>query len=93
MKTLFYFKSLVPVLFALLLVLSPLDVLCADKNTQAPPFQVRKDNEIKQIAPRKPVRIKLHRTANGEYTWDLTGDNADDVIRTDTRLRKMLKFE
>ncbi len=51
------------------------------------------DPEIKQIKPKKPVRIKLRRTVAGEYTWTLTGDNVDEVLRVDTLLRKRLKME
>jgi hypothetical protein len=51
------------------------------------------NQEIQNIKPKKPVRIKLHRNANGEYTWDITGDNPDDVCRADTRLKKLLKIE
>lgn len=56
-------------------------------------IQVKKQPEIQQIRPQKPVRIKLHRTAKGEYTWDLTGDNADEIARIDSKLRKLLKVE
>ncbi len=56
-------------------------------------FQFRKQAEIQQIRPPKPVRVKLHRTAKGEYTWELTGDNADELIQADKKLRKLLKLE
>ena len=55
--------------------------------------QIRKQPEIRQIRPQKPVRIKLHRTAKGEYTWDLTGDNVDEIVKTDRRLRKLLNID
>ncbi|MBF0328808.1 MAG: hypothetical protein HQL10_06595 [Nitrospirae bacterium] len=67
----------------------------AADNPQKPQsqFQFKKNEDVKQIAPRKPVKIKLHRSANGAYNWDLTGDNVDDIIRADARLRKQLKVE
>ncbi|MEW6117221.1 MAG: hypothetical protein AB1553_10020 [Nitrospirota bacterium] len=58
--------------------------------TKAPALQFSKNPQIQQIKPKKPVRIKLHRTAKGEYQWDITGDNADDIVRADERLRKLL---
>lgn len=57
------------------------------------PFQIRKDPELQQIRPKKPVKIKLRRTAKDGYTWELTGDDADEIIRTDKKLRKMLNAQ
>lgn len=53
-------------------------------------FQFKKQPELQQIKPKKPVKIKLRRSAKDEYTWELTGDDAEEIIRTDKRLRKML---
>jgi hypothetical protein len=70
---------------------------CADKNqvshAAAQPLQFSRNQDISQIKPRKPVRIKLHRSAKGEYQWDISGDNADDIVRADRRLRKLLETE
>jgi hypothetical protein len=57
------------------------------------PPRIRKQPEIQQVKPKKPVHIKLKRTAAGKYTWDLTGDNVDEIIRADKRLRKQLHVE
>ncbi len=53
-------------------------------------FPVKKQPELQQIQPKKPVKIRLKRTAKDEYSWELSGDDADDIIRTDQRLRKLL---
>jgi hypothetical protein len=53
-------------------------------------FQIKKEPELQQIRPKKPVNIKLKRTAKGEYSWELSGDDVDEIVRTDQRLRKML---
>ncbi|TAN44804.1 MAG: hypothetical protein EPN22_05490 [Nitrospirae bacterium] len=84
------------ILLAVSLCLLPLSFNTeAADNPQKPQaqFQFKKNEEVKQIAPKRPVRIKLHRSSNGAYNWDLTGDNVDDIIRTDARLRKQLKVE
>ena len=65
---------------------------CAD-NKWPQTFQFTKKPEIQQVKPKKPVKIKLHRNANGEYVWDLTGDSVDDIVRADSRLKKLLKLE
>ena len=56
-------------------------------------FQFKKEPELQQIRPKKPVRIKLRRSPKDEYTWELTGDDADDIIKTDRKLRKMLNAQ
>jgi hypothetical protein len=70
---------------------------CADKNqvshAAVQPLQFSRNQDISQIKPRKPVRIKLHRGAKGEYQWDITGDNADEIVKADRRLRKLLEVE
>lgn len=57
------------------------------------PAQVRKQPEIQQVKPRKPVKIKLKRSPDGKYTWDLTGDDVDQIVRVDKRLKKLLNTE
>jgi hypothetical protein len=56
-------------------------------------LQIRKQPEIQQVKPRKPVRIKLKRSTEGKYTWDLSGDDADEIVKADKRLRKLLNIE
>ena len=53
-------------------------------------FQFKKQTELQQIKPKKPVKIKLRRSAKDEYAWELTGDDADEILKTDKKLRKML---
>lgn len=77
-------------LFITLFALSP---YCALSAEQKQSFQFSQDRQIQQIKPKKPVKIKLHRTPKGEYSWDLTGDNIDEVVQADRRLRKLLRLE
>lgn len=63
--------------------------LSAEKND----LQFSRQPEIQQIRPKKPVKIKVHRNAKGEYSWELGGDNVDEIVNTDKRLRKALKAE
>lgn len=62
-------------------------------SAERPEIQFRKQPEIQQIKPPKPVKIKLHRNNKGEYSWDITGDNLDEIVKTDKKLRKLLKIE
>lgn len=56
-------------------------------------IQIKKQPEIQQIKPKKPVKIKLKRTTEGKYTWDLTGDDVDEIVKADKRLRKLLDIQ
>jgi hypothetical protein len=85
MKKLFFIFTVI--LVSLHLTLIP--VFSADNK----PLQIRKQPEIQQIRPKKPVKIKLKRTGEGKYTWDLTGDDVDELVRADKKLRKLLNLE
>ena len=56
-------------------------------------FQFKKQPEIQQVKPKKPVKLKLKRSAEGKYTWEITGDDVDEIVKADNRLRKLLKIE
>ncbi len=56
-------------------------------------IQFKKQPEIQQVRPQKPVKIKLHRNAKGEYSWDLSGDNVDEIASADRKLRKLLNVQ
>lgn len=66
---------------------------CTEKPQGSQSLQHGKNPEIQQIKPKKPVKIKLKRSAKGEYSWDLAGDSVDDIVKTDKRLRKLLEIE
>jgi hypothetical protein len=80
---------LVFVLAGLFLTFNTETVISADTKS----FQVKKQQEIQQIKPKKPVKIKLKRSAEGKYSWDLSGDDVDEVVRIDKRLKKLLNIE
>ncbi|MBI4685150.1 MAG: hypothetical protein HY755_08110 [Nitrospirae bacterium] len=83
MKKAFFTAIALSVIFAFSISFS------ADKES----FQIKKQPEIQQVKPKKPVKIKLKRSAEGRYTWELSGDDADEIARVDKKLRKLLKVE
>lgn len=85
MKKLFFIFTVI--LVSLHLTLIP--VFSADNK----PLQIKKQPEIQQIRPKKPVKIKLKRTGEGKYTWDLTGDDLDEIVKADKKLRKLLNLD
>jgi len=81
--------------FATLLIISsflffhPMSASAADNKA----MQIKKQTELQQVKPKKLVKIKLKYSPGGKYTWDLTGDNVDEIVRADRRLRKLLNIE
>ncbi len=81
------------VLLRLLFILPFLFTVGSVSAAEKADFQFRKQAEIQQVRPQKPVKIKLHRNAKGEYSWDLNGDNVDEIVSVDRKLRKLLKIQ
>ncbi|MCG6551934.1 MAG: hypothetical protein L7F77_06375 [Candidatus Magnetominusculus sp. LBB02] len=50
-------------------------------------FQYAKDNET-AVKPKKPVSVKLKRSAKGEYSWDIGGTDTKEIIRTNRELQE-----
>jgi len=51
----------------------------------------KKDAKVMQAKPWKVVRIKLKMDAKGEYTWELNGEDVDEVLRVNEKLQQQLK--
>ena len=60
----------------------------SESNEQKSVFQ--RVPEIAEIKPQKPVKIKLKRNYDGNYSWELTGDNANEVIQANKELKESL---
>lgn len=54
-------------------------------------FEFKKQPEIQQIKPKKPVKIKFKRSPENKCSWELSGDDADEIARVDRRLQKLSK--
>jgi hypothetical protein len=46
--------------------------------------------EIAEIRPGSPVKIKLKRNGDGDYSWELSGDDAEKVLKADRKLKEAL---
>ena len=47
--------------------------------------------ELAEIKPEKPVKIKLKRNAGGNYSWELSGNDAEKIIQADKKLRESME--
>jgi len=86
---------LAALIFLLAITVAGLPVtLAAGPAAGQPPLAGPQQNSAQQVSarkqaqPRKPAKIKLQRNAKGDYTWDLTGENVDELLQIDRRLRK-----
>ncbi|GAB6182339.1 hypothetical protein [Thermodesulfovibrio hydrogeniphilus] len=82
-------KGLFAIFMSAFIILFSINTAFAQTQT---PIQ-SKDKVLQYAKPKKPVKIKLHRDKKGEYSWDITGENVDDIIKADKRLRQLLKEE
>lgn len=80
-------KFFLPAILFVVFILS--FAFAADKDN----FKFTKQPDIQQVKPKKPVKIQLKRSAEGKYTWELTGDDVDEIVRADRKLKKLLKVE
>lgn len=64
---------------------------CKDTGGKEQPAVFKQVPEIQEIKPQKPVKIKLKRNTKGKYSWDISGNNAYDVLKADEKLRKGLE--
>lgn len=51
-------------------------------------FKIESLTHVQGVRPEKPVKIKLKRDNQGRYSWELSGDNPEEIIRVDRRLKK-----
>ncbi|MBI4697980.1 MAG: hypothetical protein HY758_03480 [Nitrospirae bacterium] len=83
------------VLFQISLMVFLLVTACArtdDKQPQAAP-EFKQIAEVEDIKPDKPARIKLKRNAKDDYSWEISGDKVEDIIKADKKLREDLKTQ
>ncbi|TNF53613.1 hypothetical protein EP227_05675 [bacterium] len=62
---------------------------CSD--TEEEPVVYKTVPEIQSIKPQKPAKIKLKRNTKGEYSWDISGDDADKVLEANRKLEESLE--
>jgi biopolymer transport protein ExbD len=80
-------------LLLVFLSLSIIFILVTAFSEESKNLQFKKQPEIQQVKPKKPVRIKLKRSSDDKYTWEIAGDDADEIVRADRKLRRLLKIE
>ncbi|MEN8262370.1 MAG: hypothetical protein ABFR82_02805 [Nitrospirota bacterium] len=64
---------------------------CTNSESNQEKTVFKKKPEIQIIKPQKPVHIKLKRNGSGSYSWELKGDDPDEMIEVDGKLRKSLE--
>lgn len=66
---------------------------CSNSSEQQQRTVFKQVPEIQEIKPEKPVKIKLKRNAKDDYSWEINGDQVEEVIVADRKLRKGLKAD
>ena len=60
------------------------------ENPPVPKVIVEKEKTGKEQPLPPEVKIKLKRDGKNSYSWELTGSDADQVLRVNDKLRKQL---
>jgi hypothetical protein len=47
--------------------------------------------ELAEITPKKPVKVKLKRHISGNYSWELSGDDAGKIVEMNNILKKSIE--
>ena len=84
-----YIKELIFLPITILFLLQTQGCTGTESNEQ--PMVFKKIPEVQEIKPKNPVKIKIKRNKNGEYSWDISGSNYDEMIKADKRLRDAFK--
>ncbi|HDZ62459.1 MAG TPA: hypothetical protein ENH40_04875 [Nitrospirae bacterium] len=78
------------IVFALAVLIVPI-YSCTDTGVKEQTAVFKTVPEVQEIKPRKHVKIKLKRNAKGNYSWDISGDDIDEILKNDDVLKKSLK--
>jgi len=80
------------ILFCVILLLISTQA-CTDSKGQKQEPVFKQLPEIREIKPERPAKIKLKRDAKDDHSWEISGDDVDEIIRVDKKLRKDLKAD
>ena len=58
--------------------------------SEKPPVTYKEIPEVQFIRPQKPLSIKLKRQIRGDYTWEISGSNVEEILEVDKKLRRVL---
>lgn len=78
-------------LLQILLVIFLFIPACTRTEDKEQPMVFKQVPEIRKIQPEREVKIRLKRSTKGEYSWDISGDDTEEIIKTDKKLRESLK--
>ena len=77
-------------LFGVVMMLLCVIPACKDTgNTRQGPVFKRLP-ELAEIRPKKPVKVKLKRHTSGNYSWELSGDDAEKIVKMNAILKKSI---
>jgi len=87
--------------FPIILLLFGLMTACESKSPSSlpeakssPPPKVTIEREKREVEPLPPeVKIKLRRDGKDNYSWELSGSDADEILKINEKLRKRLGGE
>lgn len=77
------------VVFSILCLLSVNS--CSEGTASETNIRVEQNRDLaSRINTEKPVKISLKRTSKGAYTWNISGNDVESILKADRQLRKEL---
>jgi hypothetical protein len=64
---------------------------CSGSGSGEPGTVFKREADLAAIKPARPVKIKLKRSPKGDYSWDLSGSDVEEVLKVDMRLKEFLR--
>ncbi len=88
-------KTVLCAVFAVLLIACGKSPPFQDQKTEGPPPKVIVERERtgKEPPPPPEVKIRLKKDGKENYSWELTGSDADQVLKVNEKLKKGLGGE
>jgi hypothetical protein len=74
-------------------MMAVLFISCKQPPSKTEEFKASKEPRIENVKHGKPVKVELQRLKDGTYTWQIKGDDVEEIIKADTKLRKKLGVE
>ena len=72
------------------MVLSLFILACENNSSDEREIKIGNNQDLRAIRPKKPVKVQLKRNAKGTYSWDIKGDDVEEIIAVDKRLREAI---
>lgn len=77
------------IIAAFFILVSLASTSCSGQREEAA-LKFKEAPEVVEVKPKKPLKINLRRTAEDKYTYEISGEDPEEIIKADRKLRKYI---